>query len=70
MKLVVKMIREMDGNYRAWCPALPGCSAVGADVNKVMDDLEQAARLYAYSFDASFPWSTVEMVPNGEPALS
>lgn len=62
MRLVIKMIRERDGSYRAWCPALPGCSAKGADQQQVMDDLQQAIRVYAYGFDASVPWSTVELV--------
>lgn len=46
MKLVVKMTRQEDGTYRAWCPALPGCIVYGASIAEARRKIQLAVEGY------------------------
>jgi predicted RNase H-like HicB family nuclease len=46
MKLVIRMTRLEDGTYRAWCPALPGCTVFGESIPEARTKIELAVEGY------------------------
>ncbi|MEK6656807.1 MAG: type II toxin-antitoxin system HicB family antitoxin [Nitrospirota bacterium] len=44
--------REEDGGYHAFCPALPGCHTQGDSYDEVLEDIEDAVKLYIESLKA------------------
>ncbi len=55
MKITVRICRETSGEFRAWCPSLPGCSARGTSQEHVMAQLERAIRGYLVSLNVVEP---------------
>ncbi len=46
MKIAVKITGRRGGGYRAWCPALPGCSIYAASINEARSRIRLAADGY------------------------
>lgn len=59
MKVIIRISRDADGYFRAWCPALPGCFAYGPSQDEASAKLDEAIRGYLGSLDAVLP-STLE----------
>ena len=55
MKVLTKLIRRPDGQYRAWCPALPGCTINADSQQEAQDKIERAVRGYLASLDVALP---------------
>ena len=55
MNIVIKVCKESEGNYRAWCPALPGCFARGHSHTEVWQKIEEAIRGYLSSMNVALP---------------
>jgi len=55
MKLLIKISREEDGTYRAWCPALPGCVAHGSSRQEAADSIDEAVDGYLASLNVAIP---------------
>ena len=55
MKLVVNIIRESDGRYRACCPALPGCRVIGRSKREAASRAGEAAKGYLASLNVALP---------------
>jgi predicted RNase H-like HicB family nuclease len=53
MRLEVKMARDVRGEYRAWCPALPGCAVRAESHVKASRDIAEAIRGYVASLNGS-----------------
>ncbi len=51
MKVTVKIRRQLTGDYRAWCPALPGCAVLGKSPDDVKQKMDQAIRGYLASLN-------------------
>ena len=46
MESAVRIAGLLDGTYRAWCPALPGCSVYGSSQREAKIRIRQAVRGY------------------------
>jgi predicted RNase H-like HicB family nuclease len=55
MKLVVRIAREPTGEYRAWCPMLPGCDAQGASRDEALANMDSAVRGYLACLNVVVP---------------
>lgn len=55
MRLVVKIAREQGCGFRAWCSALPGCSASAATKAEVKSKIRDAVAGYVASMDVALP---------------
>mgnify|MGYP006305064505 CR=1 FL=1 len=55
MKVVIRMARNPDGSYRAWCPALPGCMVRAATKQEAQDRIMDAVAGYLSSLDVVMP---------------
>lgn len=55
MKIAVRILKDSDGYYRAWAPALPGCFAYGPSEEDAQRKLEEAIRGYLSSLDTQVP---------------
>ncbi len=55
MKLVVKMSRQANGMFRAWCPALPGCAVYGECKEEAQVRIRRAVEGYLASLDVALP---------------
>ena len=55
MKLVIKMTGLGANSYRAWCPALPGCSVFGQSKEEAQDKIRHAVEGYLASLDVALP---------------
>ncbi|MCE5276562.1 MAG: type II toxin-antitoxin system HicB family antitoxin [Planctomycetaceae bacterium] len=55
MKLVAQVMRQTDGTYRAWCPALPGCRACGQTRREALERVQLAARGYLENLEDILP---------------
>jgi predicted RNase H-like HicB family nuclease len=44
--------KEDDGGYHAFCPALPGCHTQGDSYDEVLENIEDAVKLYIESLKA------------------
>jgi hypothetical protein len=45
----------LDGEYRAWCPALPGCAVYGRSRHEAQIRVLQAVRGYLAHLDVALP---------------
>ena len=66
MKLAVKITELADGQFRASCPALPGCVAAGGSVDETRRQMALAVEGYIRSLNAATNWEISERV---EPEL-
>jgi predicted RNase H-like HicB family nuclease len=69
MTMAVKIARQSPSEYRAWCPALPGCTARGQSSAEVQSRMREAMVGYLASLNAALPldWDGLldaEMVPS------
>lgn len=55
MKMVIKISRETEERFRAWCPSLPGCSVQARSHEEALKKLNQAVTGYLASLDAIVP---------------
>ena len=55
MKLAIRIKQQSDGNYRACCPSLPGCSVCGQTKEDVHSRMDLAVRGYLASLDVCLP---------------
>ncbi len=62
MKLCVHIKQEHDGRYKAFCPALPGCTSDGHTREEAKDNLDEAIRGYIASLDHFVPEDLVQEV--------
>ena len=53
MRLEVKMSRDSGGEFRAWCPSLPGCAIRAASVERARQDISEAICGYVASLNGS-----------------
>ena len=55
MKLAIKIEQQPDGNYRACCPSLPGCSVRGQTREDARSRIYLAVQGYLASLDVCLP---------------
>ena len=55
MKLAIKIEQQPDGEYRACCPSLPGCSACGQTKEEAHSRIHLAVQGYLASLDVCLP---------------
>ena len=55
MRLVVKIVCEGNGIFRAWCPCLPGCTVRAISSTEAQEKIEAAIRSYMMSLNAVLP---------------
>lgn len=55
MKLIVKISQLNDGRYRAWCPALPGCTAQADSRDEAQSLIQRVIRHYMMSMNEALP---------------
>jgi predicted RNase H-like HicB family nuclease len=53
MKAQMKMIQTAKGEYRAWCPMLPGCEVHSLSSSDARKKLIEAAQGYLASLDVA-----------------
>jgi predicted RNase H-like HicB family nuclease len=63
MKIAIRIAMSQPGRWRAWCPALPGCHAVGQSRDEVADKIDLAIRGYIASLNAAVPKTIRTEVP-------
>lgn len=61
-KLSIHIIREADGGFMAFCPALPGCMTKGRTREEAQKKIDDAIRGYLGSLNTFIP-SSFESVP-------
>ncbi len=55
MKLAIKIGKRPDGDYRACCPSLPGCSVCGQTKEDAHARIQLAVQGYLASLDVCLP---------------
>ena len=55
MESAVRIAGPLDGAYRAWCPALPGCAVYGRSRGEAKARIQQAMRGYLEHLDVALP---------------
>jgi predicted RNase H-like HicB family nuclease len=55
MKLAIKIEQQPDGDYRACCPSLPGCSVCGQRKEDAHARIHLAVQGYLASLDVCLP---------------
>jgi len=55
MKLAIRITRGIDGSYRAFCPALPGCVVWGTSLKEAKEKIDSAVSGYVASLDSTLP---------------
>ena len=55
MKLTAKIMMLPSGLYQAWCPALPGCRALGESAEDASAKIRGAVKGYLASLDVALP---------------
>ena len=55
MKLAIKIEQQPDGDYRACCPSLPGCSVLGQTKEDAHALINLAVQGYLASLDVCLP---------------
>jgi predicted RNase H-like HicB family nuclease len=51
MKMQIQIARTAQGEYRAWCPRLPGCQVRSSSLPQAQQKLTEAARGYLASLN-------------------
>ena len=62
MKLLVNVSREDSGDYRAWCPVLPGCEVWAESKPAAEAKIRQAIEFYLASLDVALPKDAGQLV--------
>jgi predicted RNase H-like HicB family nuclease len=55
MESAVRIAGPHCGTYRAWCPALPGCSVYGRSRDEARSRIWQAVRGYLAHLEVALP---------------
>ena len=55
MEFAVGIAGLLDGTYRAWCPAFPGCAVYGRSRREAKTRIRQAVRGYLQHMDVALP---------------
>jgi predicted RNase H-like HicB family nuclease len=55
MESAVRIAGSLEGTYRAWCPALPGCAVYGRSRREARSRIGQAVRGYLEHLDVALP---------------
>jgi predicted RNase H-like HicB family nuclease len=55
MNITVKIARDGQGWYRAWCPALPGCMVHGRSHREAAANIGQAIGAYVANLNVVLP---------------
>ena len=55
MRLVVKISEQRSGQFRAWCPALPGCEVTADTHEEAGRKIDSAVRSYLASLNVAMP---------------
>ncbi|MFA6134785.1 MAG: type II toxin-antitoxin system HicB family antitoxin [Phycisphaerae bacterium] len=50
-RIVVRIVLEPKGCFRAWCPSLPGCVTHGRSVEEARESIEELVHGYFASMD-------------------
>ena len=53
MKMQIQVARTDKGEYRAWCPRLPGCQVRSQSLPQAQQKLAEAARGYLASLNVA-----------------
>ena len=70
MKMQTRVAQTAQGEYRAWCPRLPGCQVRSSSLSQAQQKLAEAARGYLASLnvaanDVEFETFTPELLQAG-----
>jgi len=63
MEAAVRIAGPLDGTYRAWCPALPGCAVYGHSRREAVARIRQAVRGYLEHLDVALPRELARRLP-------
>jgi predicted RNase H-like HicB family nuclease len=55
MKVHIRITRESQGGYRAWCPGYPGCLARGSSQGEAIRKVAAIMESYLASMNVSVP---------------
>ena len=55
MKVPMKIMQTAEGDYRAWCPPLPGCQVRARSISEARERLMEAIQSYLASLDMPAP---------------
>jgi predicted RNase H-like HicB family nuclease len=55
MRIGIEIARSDHGGYRAWCPALPGCTVLGQSRKEATDRINEAIGGYLASLNVALP---------------
>jgi predicted RNase H-like HicB family nuclease len=55
MSLAIRIAKERNQSYHAWCPALPGCEVYGRSAEEVRSRIEDAVRGYVARLEVALP---------------
>lgn len=55
MNVTIKVARDRRGQYRTWCPSLPGCEASGRSRPEAISSIDPAIRGYLASLNRAVP---------------
>jgi predicted RNase H-like HicB family nuclease len=55
MRFIIRITKQNESCYRAWCPALPGCAIVAESRQEAQKLIRQAAEGYMASLNAALP---------------
>ena len=69
MALTIRMMRVPQGGFKAWCPALPGCYAMGVTREEARRQVHRAMKGYIDSIDVVLPRELGRLMKDGSPEL-
>ncbi len=55
MKIEIKIADQLNGTYKAWCPALPGCAVYGRSKREAKTRIRQAVCGYMEHLSVALP---------------
>lgn len=63
MNLAIKIARQADSSYRAWCPGLPGCVVSGYTRAEARWKARRAVEGYIGALDVALPRELARACP-------
>jgi predicted RNase H-like HicB family nuclease len=55
MSLNIRIAKQAGCEYRAWCPALPGCEVYGQTLTEARGKIQDAVRGYVANLEQALP---------------